>query len=59
MSTEHHDSWYNAFVTPTMNQLLQNDSVKMVKLGPINISKTMRSGNVYLGLGDNVDYELT
>jgi hypothetical protein len=49
------ESWYEAFVTPTMNRLFNDDLEKMVKLGPLNISKTTRSGYKYFGIADNID----
>jgi len=38
-----------------MNRLLNDDAEKMIKLGPLNISKTTRSGYKYFGIGDNIE----
>jgi len=38
-----------------MNRLINDDSERMVKLGPLNINKTVRSGYKYFGLGANID----
>ena len=52
-STSTHESWYTDFVRPLIHTLVEDESVQLVKLGPLNISKQVRSGYKYLGLGDN------
>ena len=45
------ESWYSDFVAPVMNKLDKDENCRMVKLGPINISKTMHYGYKYFHLG--------
>lgn len=46
------ESWYTDFVRPQFDKLLQDNNVDMIKLGPLNISKTERCGYTYYFLGD-------
>lgn len=47
------EGWYSDFVSPVMQQLMIDDSISMVKLGPLNINKTIRSGYMYFYIGEN------
>ena len=46
------ESWYTDFVRPQFDKLLQDNNADMIKLGPLNISKTERCGYTYYFLGD-------
>ena len=45
------ESWYSEFVNPVMHKLMHEKDCKLVKLGPINISKASRCGYNYFYLG--------
>ncbi len=47
------EQWYSDFITPTISRLQDDETVYMIKLGPLNISKTVRCGYTFFQLGDS------
>lgn len=46
------EGWFSDFVSPVMQRLVNDDSIAMAKLGPLNINKTVKSGYMYFYIGE-------
>ena len=51
-NSANNESWYQDFVAPVINKLANDESCRMVKLGPIFLSKTTNYGYKYFHLGN-------
>ena len=38
--SSNNESWYSDFVSPVMQKMTHDENCRMIKLGPVNISKT-------------------